>query len=174
MPSINLNLAKEDIVEEKTGIISGSLVISIILLVLVGGLYGALKYYNKDVTSKIDEVTSQYNVEYQKFLSGNANEIIDFKNRTDIASALLDDDRPMNNVMAQIESSILPVVYLESLTYDKDKETITLSGVADSFNTVAKQILSFKQNDYFSSVIPGTGTMKEQNKLSFSLDLKIK
>jgi hypothetical protein len=174
MSSINLNLVKEEEAPKNTGIFSKSLITSILILIITGILYGALLFINKNISTKIQGVDSQYQEEYNKFLSGNANEIIDFKNRNDAAGKLLSSDQPMNKILAQIESSILPAVYLDSLSYDKDKKLVLLSCFTDNFNTVAKQILSFKQNDYFSAVIPGPSLMKEQNKLNFSVDLKIK
>jgi hypothetical protein len=172
----NINLATEDVSENKPSLVGKGLTLSIVILVLTFVLYGALLFINYGLSSKIKTAQDEYGVEYNKFLSGNGNEILDFKNRGDAAEKAIAENKSMADVLSRIESSTLPAVHLDSLKYDESKEVITLLCIGDNFQTEAKQILSFKQNDYFSAVIPGRSFVDPQNanKLSFYIDLKIK
>ena len=82
----------------------------------------------------------------------------------------------MAEVLGQVEASTLPSVYLDSLAYDKNKKTVSIVGLTDNFQLVAEQVLSYKQNDYFSAIIPDRGFMDatKDNKINFSIDLIIK
>ena len=172
----NINLATEDITKKNPNAMGTGLIVSIVILILVFVLYGALLITNRVLSSKIEGVKGEYDIEYNKFLAGNGNEIIDFKNRSDAAEKIIAENKSMADVLSQVEKSMLPAVYLTSFKYDKSKQTISLNCIGDSFQTVAKQILSFKQNNYFSGVIPGRSSIsgKENNKISFSIDLIIK
>jgi len=173
----NINLAAEEVSRGSSNPIFGKgLISSIIILIFAFILYGALLIANRVLSSKIEGVKSEYGVEYNKFLSGNGNEIIDFQNRSDEAGKIIVENKPSSDILSQIEKSILPSVYLDSLKYDGNVKKISLSCVGDTFQTVAKQILSFKQNEYFSAVIPGRSSLgtTEKNKIDFSIDLIIK
>ncbi|MFA6160064.1 MAG: hypothetical protein WC678_03175 [Parcubacteria group bacterium] len=172
----NINLATENVPRGSSNSIGKGLLSVIIILILVIVLYGALLFVNSQLSSKTKAVQDEYDLEYQKFLSGNGNEIIDFKNRSDVAEKIIAENKSMAEIMSHIESSMLSSVYLNSLKYDKTSKTISLLCVGDNFQTVAKQILSFKQDNYFSAVIPSRNSIdtKNNNKLNFSIDLVIK
>ena len=172
----NINLATEGISKKESKPLGKGLVFSISFLVLLVIIYVGLVAANKLISSKISSVQAERSIEYNKFLAGKSAEVLDFKNRGDIAKELIAQDKSMANVLGQIEASTLPSVYLISLGYDKDKKTISLAGLSDNFQLVAEQILSFKQNNYFSKVLPGRSFIDatNNNKINFSIDLIIK
>lgn len=173
----NINLVAEDVSKENSSPILGKgLISSIVILIFVFILYGGLLIANRALSSKIEVTKAEYDIEYNKFLSGKGNDIIDFKNRSDEAGKIIAENKLSADILNQIEKSILPSVYLDSLKYDKNTKKISLSCVGDNFQIVAKQILSFKQNEYFSTVIPSQGSLNaiEKNKVDFSIDLIIK
>ena len=172
----NINLSTENVSRTSASPIGKGLFFSMLIVLGVIILYGALFASNQVILSKIKAVQAENKIENDKFLAGNGGEILDFKNRSDIAEKAMKENKSMPDTLAQIESSILPSVYVNSLEYGKDDKTITISCVGDSFQTIAKQILSFKQNNYFSTVIPGQSIMDQKNpsKFNFELDLIIK
>ena len=171
----NINLAIEETPKNNSRTVKTGLLISAIVLILLICLYGALLFINKKVSAQISSVQNQYKTEYNKLLAGDGNNIIDFENRSKVAQKLISQDKPVSVSFSQIENSLLPAVYLTSYKYDKKKGMITLDCVGDNFNTVAKQILSFKENGYFSQVIPGASQINIlTNQLNFSINLKIK
>ncbi|MDO9231367.1 MAG: hypothetical protein Q7U36_02680 [bacterium] len=172
----NINLATENVSKGSSKPIGKGLLSVMGILILVIVLYGVLLLVNSQLSSRTKTVQDEYNLEYQKFLSGNGNEIIDFKNRSDSAEKIMAENKSMAEIMSHIENSMLPSVYLNSLKYNKTTKTLSLLCVGDNFQTVAKQILSFKQDSYFSAVIPGRSSIDTQNnnKLNFDIDLVIK
>lgn len=147
----------------------------IAVLVLVLCLYGALLYANKRIMAEIQSVNNQYTKEYDKFLAGNANEVIDFKNRNTISEGFLSKNYSIKNIFSAAESTVLPTVYLESLSYNSNNSTVELSCVAPGFFDVAKQIESFKKNDAFSSFALGKSAIDSKTGLiDFNVSLKMK
>ncbi|HHE45915.1 MAG TPA: hypothetical protein ENL05_01005 [Candidatus Moranbacteria bacterium] len=171
----NINLALGETPRNNSRTAKSGLLISAIVLILLICLYGALLFINKKVSAQISSVQNQYKTEYGKLLAGDGNNIIDFENRSKVAQELISQDKPVSILFSQIESSLLPAVYLTSYKYNKKEGIIALNCVGDNFNTVAKQILSFKENGYFSQVIPGQSQIDvKTNQLNFSINLKIK
>lgn len=175
MSNINLNFSEESASRKEAKAFGSSVIISIICLLLVLLLYGFLLVANKNLNTKIGEANDQYQEKYDAFVAGNARSVIDFNNRSKEAKRLLDGDEKTTEILGEIERTILPSVYLTSLKYDRDKKTVSLSCVGDNFNTVAKQVLSFKESQLFSSVVPGASVVdSEKNQLNFEIDIKIK
>ena len=172
----NINLATENVAKKESKPIDKSLTLSILALVLLAIIYIGLIAANRGVSSKIKATQDGYSAEYNKFLAGGSDQILDFKDRGDVAKEMLSKNKPMSDILNQIESSTLPAVYLNSLKYDKNKKTVSIEGLGDNFQVVAEQILSFKQNEYFSAVIPGRSFIDSinNNKINFSVDLIIK
>lgn len=174
MSNINLNLATKDVSQDRATLGSG-IVVSFIVLILVLLLYGALLYFNRNLSFQIKNTQDQYQSEYNKFLVGNGSEVLDFENRSIVAKELMAEDQSIIEILNKIEEFILPSVYLSSFNYSKGKKLISLDCVGDNLNTVAKQILSFKQSGYFSEVTPGPSLINSQtSEMNFKIDLKIK
>jgi hypothetical protein len=175
----NINLAFEDSDQEKqrTKLLSKNTIISLVVLFSIFCLYGALMIVSGILSKKIEQAKEQYGTEYVNFIQSNANEVADFKNRSATAKKLIDEDnQPMNEILSKIENGLVTSVYLTKYAYNKEDKTISLSCIGDNFNIMAKQILSFKENENFSSVVSGEGAIdsKNSNKVNFSLVLKIK
>jgi Tfp pilus assembly protein PilN len=156
----NLNLATGT-GEETRGprLFNKSFVLSLVILILVLAIWGGLIAGQKYLDSKLAAAQTQYQSGYQKFLAGNAKEVADFNNRLQIANALLKNRADMGVYLSAMEKDLVPPAYLTSFKYDDTKNTLTVDGVADNYNTVAKQILSFKNDTLFSSVVPGNSNL---------------
>lgn len=172
----NINLATKEQGEEKNNFLSMGLIVFSLILLLLIGIYITLIFFNRNLSSKIDATQNEYESEFGNFLSGGGNEIFDFKNRGDVAKKMLAEDKSVAMILTQIEASILPQVHLESFKYDKSKKTASLICIGDNFETVASQVLSFKQNNYFSVVTPSQSKLDSENfnKVIFNVDLIIK
>ncbi len=153
----------------------GGLVGASVVLLLLLCVYGGLLYMNKGIVAKIENVHAQYLDEYNKFLVGNANEVIDFRNRSVAAEKFISQSLDTKELFGQLEGSILPAIYLNSLTYNRDSNTFNLDCVANGFNAEAKQILSFKENDAVASLVVDKSTIDATTGLvNFSISLKMK
>lgn len=174
MPSINLATG-ENASRKSTLSLNKGVIFSLVVLVFIFLVYGGLLLVNKSITSKTEKVIGEYEVEYKKFLSGSGGEIIDFKNRSAVAEKLIKETKPSGEIFSELEDLTIPQVYLNSLEYDESKKVIDLECVGDSLVNVSRQIASFRQSDVFSSVNIGQIIFdKENNKLNFSISLKLK
>ncbi len=174
MSSINL-VVEEEVQRDYPSFLQNGLVTASVILILLLAVYGGLVYTNQKLTAEIQSVHSQYTDEYSKFLAGNANDVIDFKNRSDVARSLIGQNYSTKNVFNQAESSVLPTVYLDSLSYNGKTRTVELACVTNGFNMEAKQLLGFKENSGFSSLVLGKSVIDAKTGLvNFTVSLKMK
>ncbi|MDR3559521.1 MAG: PilN domain-containing protein, partial [Candidatus Pacebacteria bacterium] len=85
-------------------------------------------------------------------------------------NTLLKNRADMSASLSAMERDIVPPAYLTSFKYDDTDNTLTVEGVANNYNTVAKQILSFKNDNLFSSAALGNGNGQSQQAQSGSGD----
>jgi hypothetical protein len=174
MSSVNLTTYNEN--EKKQfrvsgGALSGLVAVLMLVLALWAFLFFYKKYYLDNNISKAKEESSGY---VRKLNDDDSASVIDFHRRLEVSKKLVAQEKDMSEVLVQVESQIVPNVYLKSFSYDDTGSKITLNCNADNFNTVAKQIYGFKKSAYFSSVAAGTSTVDSQtNRIDFPVELII-
>jgi hypothetical protein len=175
MANINLSsLSQEE--KKPEGLAKSALVglfaILILILAAWGGLFLYKKYY---LEKKISETQVSYDSHLKQLTSDDSKKVIDFQRRLEVSKTLLAQGRNLPDDLSQVESLMVPNAYITSYSYDDANKEISLNCIGDNFNTMAKQILSFKNSAYFSQVIAGSSTVDIQtNKISFPVKLKIK
>jgi hypothetical protein len=161
------------------------IVAMLIILVLLLATYGALLLLKNNMTSQIQVSQQEFDAKYKSLTEGDGKTVVDFQNRIDLAKKSMPMDRDISGDMTQLEKLMVPGAYLDSYKYDDTTKNITLTCIADNYNTVAKQILSFKKAAVFSGVIPGgsvarsagdstTGNDNTSKKINFTLILTLK
>jgi len=149
-------------------------VISFILLVLAVGAYLGLSYYNSNLTKQINEAKTQYAEQIKALTSEKNLDAFDFQNRIALAKKLVENKGFELDVISNVEKSILPAVYLKSLSYKQAGKILNLSCVADSFATFVQQVANFKSSQFFSDVSTDGANVNQDGKWEFSLSLNIK
>jgi hypothetical protein len=145
------------------------------VLLFVAFIYVALFFYGNKLDSDMDQLKAEYSSKAKSFIAGDGKKALDFQNRLLISDELLAGERNSNKDIGKIEEAMIVGVYLGSYKYDDATKSITLDCFADNYETVAKQILSFKSYDYFSSVLAGeTKFDVKNNKINFPVVLTIK
>jgi len=167
-----VNLSTSDSGEKNQVAISGGALSGIaIILLLVLLLWVGLFVYGKYLDKKISDAEISYKGYVKELSNGDSPKVIDFQRRLEISKNLVEMGRNTQEDLAQIELLMIPTAYLKSYSYDDEKNKLTLSFVGDNFNTMAKQILSIKNSDYFSSVIAGTSTVDSKtNAVDFTIE----
>ncbi|MFA6974159.1 MAG: PilN domain-containing protein [Parcubacteria group bacterium] len=170
----NINLATNSYAADKKTFSynAGLMVVGGVLLALVIG-YGVILFFDRSAQAKIGTTNEQYETEYQKLISGNK-DLVDFQNRIVVAKELVPQESAGYSSLPAVEKAMVPSVYLKDFNYDQAQKTISVGGVADNFDMLAKQILSFKKSDYFTEVSAGATTLDQKGKVNFALKLKIK
>ena len=133
----------------------------VILLMLLIAVYGGLIIYEKSLTKKIKDSDAQYAASYQELIEGNTKNVFDFQNRLTSASKLFPAGGAAFENLKKMEAVIIPGVYISSFSYNPSGNEITLDIVADSFNLLAKQVLSFKKSGYFSNTAVGASQIEK-------------
>ena len=152
----------------------GNIVLFIILF-LVLAAYGGLLYWKSTLEKNIAQANNDHSADVAKFSSDKAKGVVDFQNRLTIAKNLLSDNSNNVNYLSALEKNIIPGVYVDSYNFDKTTNVIKLNCVADNYNIVAKQILSFKTSGQYVSVFGGqTSLDATKNKINVSVTLNIK
>ncbi|MFA5962298.1 MAG: hypothetical protein WC848_06465 [Parcubacteria group bacterium] len=170
MANINLVTDKE---ETKMMGMGTSVLLAVFFLVIL--IYCGLFFYGKKLSKDTDALTAAYSAKRSSFIVGDSKRVLDFQNRLSISNDLLAQERNANQNVVKVEESMIAGVYLSAYEYDDDTKAITLDCYADNYEMVAKQILSFKSSDYFTSVLAGESEFDTRlNKISFTVVLKIK
>lgn len=174
MSSINLSSFSQE--EKKPAQLTEKSLLGVFLiLVLVLAAWSGLFFYGKYLDKKIDQAKQNYQEQIVQLGNEGSKNVIDFQKRLDVSKALIAQGRNIGEDLTQIESLIVPNVYLSGFSYDESGKKISLNCVGDNYNTVAKQILSFKNSSYFSSVAAGSSNIDTQsNKISFPIELRVK
>lgn len=170
----NINLVNE----EATKIINfpfkgGLLAIGGAFLILAM-IYAGLFFYGKSLQSKIDSAKQNYANKKAQFNAMDSIDLVDFKNRMDYAEGLLATKGLAVESLEDLSNRIIPNVFVESYNLDAGANTLEISCVADSFRTVAQQVLSLKGSAYFSNVSLGDNRLSEDGKAKFTISLKFK
>lgn len=166
----NINLATSDLPQKqglpyKKGIVS----IVIILALLLGG-YGWTSFEAGKIGREIKATNGNYLAEYQQLTSNNK-EIVDFQNRITLARGLLAEKNTAGNSLPELEKNILPKAHLTAYSLEKNKLALTV--IADNFDILARQIASFKKDNYFSAVSVGRSSLNEENKVVSEIILNV-
>lgn len=172
---VSINLSTGSSVSQKEGLPYKKGIVTIFIVVLLlGGIYGGMVFYRKNLKSQADSANSSYEIEYGKLKGESSKEVIDFQNRLTVAKEVLNQKSLAKETLAEMEKSIASDVYILSYELDAKKRNLTLSCVSDNFNLVAQQLLAFKKSEYFSNVTLGEAKANEDGKIEFEVELKIK
>ena len=149
-------------------------IFTVFFLVIIA--YGALFFLRERADNDIESVRGEYDSKYSNLISSNAKDAIDFRDRLNLAKSSMEGNIDTKEVLEKIESLIISGdVNLSSFGYDDKTKTISLVCVGRDYTSVARQILSFKKSEYFSSVSAGKTSRDDATLLiSFNVDLKMK
>lgn len=174
MENINLASGIGGRSSDKKEIIGASLKWLLALVAIVILAYIAMIMYRGYLTRSIDSITAEYQEKRQNFVSQNAKEVLDFQNRLDFVKSSAKNQRDSVMDLREIEKLIIAGTYVASYEYDSKAGTIELGCVADNYDVMAKQILSFRGSSYFSIASAGESAIDTKtNKINFPIVLKI-
>jgi hypothetical protein len=168
----NINLVTN---KEEGGTLGAGIGMLLVFFVLIALVYGGLLFYGKQLDTNTKIIDDEFKSKSVSFIASDANKVVDFQSRLAISEELLARERSGNRDIAKIEEAMIAGVFIGSYKYDDAIKTITLDCFADNYETIAKQILSFKSFDYFSNVLAGeTKFDTKNNKINFPVVLTIK
>lgn len=177
MPSINLSsgYSEDGKGGNKMGVNWGLITLVILFLITVAA-WGYLHYANSGLDQKISQEQAK-NTTLQKNLSGGkASEVLDFKNRLELAGDLNKNNQDVTENLGQLEKAMVDSgVYIDNYSFKSDQKTIDLSLVGDNYIALSREVLALKQLGYFTDVSAGiSGFLETQKKYTLAVSLKLK
>ncbi len=171
---VNINLhreeKKENRIYEASFWRSGTF-FSIALLVAASLVYGCQILYKKRLIIKENNLIQEISGKRNSLGSAALVDIKDFDQRISKINDNLDRRVYPNDVLAYLEDFLIRNVYIDGYEYDDSKQEVSLSVVADSYNTVASQILNFKKSGKFSGVDISSTNRNEDGKITFIITM---
>lgn len=173
----NINLYQDTKTEETKKqiprLVDSGFFISIGLLVVVFGIFVGLKLYDESLQSKVEGLNVMVSEANKNLGASNVNKLVDFEARSKKASEEIDEREMSLDIMKAIEDSMVEGVSANSINIDKNTESVDMDLQSGSFEAVAKQILSFKKNDYFNSIEINSAVRGEEL-ISFTIRMNLK
>lgn len=170
-----MNLSTEqanDSSSPKTMSSLGLMVVSVVF-VATAIATGGLVLWKNDLKKQMDSAELAYQEKYTQLLEEDRNkDVVDFQSRIDMADNMINEKNIALDNMQFVEKNIVPGAYLTSYMNSKKDGLLSLKGVADSHDTIARQILSFKTSDLFSSVDVTDIKVSDKGEIIFSMELK--
>jgi len=168
----NINLITD---RENARMLGTGTVVLLVAFFIVILIYGGLIFYGNKLGTDLTTAKEEYAAKFNIFAVGGSGQVLDFQNRLTISNELLATERDNGKDLQNIESVMIDGVYLDSYVYDESAKSIKIDCFADSYETVAKQILSFKGDDHFSTVLAGETKLDPKRKMiNFPVVLTIK
>jgi len=174
----NINLVTPE--SEKKPLLTGkaSLALSVGLVILMLGVYGALSYLKWKYSSEKQDTETQIQDEKNKMSGPNYAAVSDFQERLDVLSKVVDDHSYWDAFLKSFSKYILPEVRLTSVSWDEKKNAMEVKGIAPNFEVLSREIILLQKFSGAGSVEFKNAGEKaagenSQGGISFELDVKI-
>lgn len=173
---MNMNLSTEQTSDfgQQKRTSSGGLIVVTIFFILTVIVTGVLLLWKSNLKKQMGEAEKAYNEKYIQLTKEERNkDVVDFQNRISMAKELIGEKNMALDSLQFVERNIVSGIYLTGYSNDKNKKTLNLEGVAENFDAIARQTLSFKSSNLFSSVDVAEVGLSPEGKIIFSMEIKI-
>ena len=174
MPQINLSTGSGSEKIEPSRFRSNlSIILSLLIIAATVGVYFGVVAYRRSVDREFSNIDAEITSKRSMISGEKANRVADFSDRLSIIGKNLSDSAMSpNEPLSKIERSMVPGVNLSSYEYDLEKRVVRAFVVADSFRSLAEQLVSLKQQ--FSSVqVEKEARLNEDGKVESGLLLAL-
>jgi Tfp pilus assembly protein PilN len=169
---VNINLTTSGESEKNNFVLKKGLTRAILVAVIWLGIYGGMLFYKNSLEKKTSAATAEQVDKNKSIKEGGNKDIFDFQTRLATAKMLLEKKDGSLESLNKIQELMVEGVYLTSYEYNTGK--IEIIGRANGYDFAARQILSLKKSEYFSSVDTTAVDVEDDGKISFALILTTK
>jgi len=173
-------MAQELIPKEKiktSSIVNTLFLLSLILLIILGGSYVFLRFKNssiqsniKDADDQIIKIKEERNNDTERYVFNTQKKIKDF-------SEILEKHKITSNFFTFIDRVSYKKVKFLELSLNTETKNVSLRGETENFDTLGKQILNLKKSDFVKGLEISNISLNKEGKVNFtvnfSLDSKI-
>jgi hypothetical protein len=99
------------------------------------------------------------------------NRLISAEGKISSFSGLLANHKNVVKVFDLLEKSTHPKTWFSSFSFSKDKNTVNLTGEADSFIVLGQQMSILEKEPFFKNITLSGVSMSEEKQASFSLEI---
>ncbi|TFB07953.1 hypothetical protein E3V08_05930 [Candidatus Atribacteria bacterium MT.SAG.1] len=173
-------MAQELIPKEKikiSSIVNTLFLLSLMLLIILGGSYVFLRFKNystqsgiKNANNQIIEIKAEKDNNTERYVFNAQKKIKDF-------SEILEKHKITSNFFTFIDKISYEKVKFLELSLNTKTKNVSLRGETENFDTLGKQILSLKKSDFVKGLNISNISLNKEGQVSFtvnfSLDSKI-
>jgi len=148
MTNINLleSVEKNDS-QNKKFVLGKAFVFPAVVLIGIFLLLIGAKLYLAYLKNKNEKIIEENKLEVSNLSGKNVDRIVNFERRMELGLKELSSKENYDNYLKELESLMVSGASVNSLVYSSSGIELTI--LADNFNTVARQMLSFKNSSYF-------------------------
>lgn len=174
----NINLVSPE--GERRNNFSGrlSLILSLVLLVLVGGAYLFIRVMASNYNQKQTELSQEILLEKEKIAGPEYEALADFQQRINFLDKIIDDHIVFDFYLRSLSKYVLPEVRLSNFGWSYEGDTVNMAGTAPNFDVLSKELIllrncPFVQSLSFKNANETLGTESSPGGVSFSLTLAL-
>ena len=170
-----MNLSTEqvnDFAQQRSSVSLGMMAVTIAFF-LTAGVTGGFILWKNNLKKQLTEAETAYQTKYDQLLRmDRASDVVDFQNRITMANELIKERNVALDSLQFVEKSMVPGVFLTAYKNDKKTDKLSMEGVAENYEAIAKQTLSFKSSEFFSGVDVAKVGLSPEGKIIFSMEIK--
>ena len=148
-------------------------IFSLIAVLFVLGAYLYLEMSNRRLSGKIEETREALSRIPNPEQKAMEEELLLHEAKINSFSSLLSEHRKTLNIFDFLQSVSHPKVWFSDFKFDSEKNTISVSGKADSFIAVGQQIIILKGQEFLKDIILSKLSMGEKGGVDFDIQLTL-
>jgi len=169
-------MVQELIPKEKiktSSIINILFLLSLILLIVLGGSYVFLKLKNSSTQSKIRDADDQIIKIKEERNDDTERYVFDTQRRIEDFSEILKKHKITSNFFVFIDKASYEKVKFLELGLDTETKNVSLKGETENFDTLGKQILNLKNDDFVKGLDIFNISLNKEGKINFTVNFSL-
>jgi len=143
MEGINLSSSVPEGNQRKSRFFNGSTFIVFIFIVLCSA-WGGMYLYGQSLVKILQQKQDTFTTKSQEIKNDKANRTAELDARVKLAQKQLKDTVNTDELLTQLEASVIPNIRLTKYEFNAEKKVITIAGETDDFQYIPQQIEGFK------------------------------
>lgn len=149
------------------------LVLSLLFVLVIGGIYFALYSYRVSIFNQAIAVDDQVASLEKQRNKDTEKQLLSLNQQLSVVKPLISGHIMWSQALQRIQAMIAPTVQFSSLTTDLLKKSIVFKATADNYTTVAHQIAAFYRDPAISDVNLNKITNLTTGRVEFDMELSI-
>jgi len=168
MSNINLLESMEKNGSQNKKIFWGaSFVVPVVVLITIFSLLFGAKIYLAYLKNKNEKIVEENKLEMSNLSGKNVDRIVNFERRMELGLKELNSKEDYEDYLKELESLMVSGAKVDSLKYSTSAIELVIS--VDNFNTVARQMLSFKNSSHFKDLKMDKTSRNDDGSIKFTM-----